>query len=244
MLLCRCCRHDPNYKGDTMRKEHTIMKIEMHTHTSQSSPCAAIAAEQTPALYSAAGYDAIVITDHYSKWVWDQSGAATPEEYTDYFLAGYYAAKQAAPPSFPVLLGAEVNLLESPNDYLLYGATEEFFHRNLRLHELSLPALYDLCHANGILLFQAHPYRTYCTPADARFLDGAEYYNGNPRHNNQNELAARWVEEHGLIPSSGSDFHEQEDLAKGGIEVSEDIRDIGSLCRVLTTGDYTLLTHR
>lgn len=217
------------------------MKIEMHTHTSEASPCASVSAAQIPSLYLSAGYDAIVITDHYCQWVWDQSGAVTPEDYVEYFLNGYYTAVKAAPAGFPVLLGAEVNLTESPNDYLLYGATEDFFRQNLLLHRLTLRELYELCHANDILLFQAHPYRTYCTAADAHFLDGAESYNGNPRHNNQNDLAAGWVQENHLIPSSGSDFHETEDLAKGGIDTPEDIRDIFTLRNVLRDGRYTLI---
>lgn len=218
-----------------------MMKIEMHTHTAESSPCASVPGAQIPSLYQSAGYDAVVITDHYSQWVWDQSGAATPEEYVEYFLQGYHTVKKAAPAGFSVFLGAEVNLTESPNDYLLYGVTEDFFRQNLLLHRLALQELYDLCHANRILLFQAHPYRTYCTAADARFLDGAESYNGNPRHNNQNERADNWVRTNHLIPSSGSDFHETEDLAKGGIETSENIQSIHTLCDVLQCGQYTLI---
>ena len=40
------------------------MKIEMHAHTSEASPCANVSAAKIPALYQKAGYDAIVITDH------------------------------------------------------------------------------------------------------------------------------------------------------------------------------------
>ena len=43
------------------------MKIEMHAHTSEASPCANVSATKIPALYQKAGYDAIVITDHYCK---------------------------------------------------------------------------------------------------------------------------------------------------------------------------------
>ncbi len=217
-------------------------KIEMHTHTSQSSPCANIDAKDMVAMYETAGYNVVVITDHYCKWVMEQSHANSPKEYVDYFLSGYHAALEAAKSSsLTVLFGAEVNLLESPNDYLLYGASEDFFRTHLSLFELSLSQLSDLCHQNDILLFQAHPYRTYCTPADAALLDGTEYYNGNPRHNNQNEKATAWGQTHHLLPSSGSDFHEAEDLAKGGIITEETITSIRQLCDLLRSGNYTLI---
>lgn len=219
------------------------MLIEMHTHTSEASPCAHVSAKEMVSLYQNAGYDAVVITDHYCKWVYEQSHSQTLKEYVDYFLSGYHAARKAAANApLKILLGAEVNLTESPNDYLLYGATEDFFYQNPELFTLSLKELYTLCHNNQILLFQAHPYRTYCEPADPVYLDGAESYNGNPRHNNQNEKARQWVKDNQLLISSGSDFHEREDLAKGGILTKQPVADIQQLCQTLQNSSYTLLT--
>lgn len=218
------------------------MKIEMHIHTSEASPCANVSASKTPLIYKDAGYDAIVITDHYSKWVEEQSGSTTQADYTEYFLNGYHTALKAGKEiGLPVFLGAEVNLPDSPNDYLMYGADEEFFRMHPGLYLLSLKELYALCHSNDILLIQAHPYRTYCTPADPRYLDGAESFNGNPRHDNRNDMAGEWVRANHLIPSSGSDFHETEDLAKGGIETKEPVQNIQELYQTLKNRKYHLL---
>ena len=184
-----------------------------------------------------------MITDHYCKWAQERSGAETTEAYAQYFLNGYRTAKAAGDKiGFPVLLGAEANLPGSPNDYLLYGITEKFILQHPDLHEMTLKELYALCQREQILLLQAHPYRTYCTPADPAYLDGAESYNGNPRHNNQNELAKEWSQKYHLIQSSGSDFHELEDVAKGGIETSIPVTDTRTLYQVLRSGDYSLLT--
>jgi hypothetical protein len=62
------------------------MKIEMHAHTSEASPCANVSATKIPALYQKAGYDAIVITDHYCKWAQDRSGLTDNDDYVQYFL--------------------------------------------------------------------------------------------------------------------------------------------------------------
>ncbi len=218
------------------------MKIEMHAHTDESSPCAHVPAERIPSMYRAAGYDGIVITDHYCRWARARSGAKNAQEYADHFLSGYLTAKRAARQTgFTVLLGAEVNPPKSPNDYLLYGADEGFFRKHLELCDLTLKELSALCRQNGILLFQAHPFRTYCSPSDPRYLDGAESYNGNIHHDNQNARAASWASENHLIPSSGSDFHTEEDLAMGGIETDGSIGDIRALCQILREGSYRLL---
>ena len=107
------------------------MKIEMHAHTSEASPCANVSAAKIPALYQKAGYDAIVITDHYCKWAQDRSGLTNNDDYVQYFLMDT-APPERQPNSigFTILLGAEANLPEAvPNDYLLYGITEESYPR-------------------------------------------------------------------------------------------------------------------
>ena len=219
------------------------MKIEMHTHTSQTSPCAHISAAEAVQLYKKAGYDGMVITDHYNKWVFDQNNLTTHEEITEYFLEGYRQAKKAAGDDILILFGAEINLTESPNDYLLYGASEDFFYKNPMLHTKSLPELYELCHKNNILLIQAHPNRAYCAPASSEFLDGAEVFNGNPRHNSNNPKTFKWAKEDNLIMTSGSDFHETEDVAKGGIHIEETISDIHGLTNILKSGTYKLIIN-
>lgn len=221
------------------------MKTELHAHTSETSPCANISARKLVMMYEDKGYDAVVITDHYSKWVMDSNHITKPQEFTEFFLNGYRCALNYAQNheyNIKILLGAEVSLLESPNDYLLYGTDEEFFNQNPLLFKMSLKKLYKLCHKNGILLVQAHPYRAYCTPSDVHFLDGVEVYNGNPRHNSNNNKAYKWAEENGLIMTSGSDFHEEEDLARGGIITENNFNSIHELTEILKMSRYKIIS--
>ncbi len=220
------------------------MKVELHAHTSQTSPCSNISAGRLVKMYEEKGYGAVVITDHYSKWVMERNNITSPKEFTEFFLDGYRCAlkySQEHNCHIKVLPGAEVNLLESPDDYLLYGAGTGFFRQNPLLFRLPLEGLYKLCHKNGILLVQAHPNRAYCTPADPCFLDGAEVYNGNMRHNSNNGKTYKWAEENNLVMTSGSDFHEEEDLAKGGIITEEDFNSIKELAEILKAGSYSLI---
>lgn len=220
------------------------LKTELHAHTSETSPCANISARKLVEMYNAASYDAVVITDHYSKWVMEHNNITDPLEFTEFFLNGYQRALEYSQKNnfhLKILPGAEINLLESPNDYLLYGADTEFFLQNPLMFNLSLKELYKLCHKNGILLVQAHPNRAYCTPADPHFLDGAEVYNGNMRHNSNNKKTFKWAGQNGLVMTSGSDFHEEEDLAKGGIITDTGFNSVKELAEILKSGNYSLI---
>ena len=217
------------------------MKIELHTHTKESSPCSKTDAAQIVRLYKGAGYDAIVITDHYNKWCMEQMGAASSEEYNEYVLSGYETAKKAAGNELLILPGIEVTLLESPNDYLLYGITKDFLYENPYIYNLSLDELHELCIKNNILIIQADPKRAYCNPAPLEFIDGMEVYNGNPRHNSHNEKVYDIAKNNDLIMTSGSDFHQTDDLARGGIITDTDITNISELTDILKTSAYKLI---
>lgn len=220
------------------------MKVELHAHTSETSPCSHITASHLVQMYSNCGYDAIVITDHYSKWVMDYNKIENPDDFTNFFLGGYKSAlKYSQNPGcgLNVLLGAEISLLESPNDYLLYGTDIDFFFKNPLLFKLSLKELFSLCRKNNILLVQAHPNRAYCTPAKPDLLDGAEVYNGNMRHNSNNDKTLLWAHQNNLIMTSGSDFHEEEDLARGGIITNNSFKTIHELTEILSNGSYEII---
>ena len=95
------------------------------------------------------------------------------------------------------------------------------------MFDLDQKGLYQLLHTNyDAVLFQAHPFRGYCRRQDPAYLDGVEVYNGNERHTNNSNMALEWAKENNLRFSSGSDFHQLMDLAKGGLVVPDTINDI------------------
>lgn len=218
------------------------MKIELHAHTAHSSACGRVEAAQGLAMYRDAGYDAVVITDHYNTHNLDRFPGA-PLEQTRAWLGGYQQAKTAGETlGLRVLFGLEARLPGSENDYLIFGAEPEFVLENPQLHELDLPGLHALCRRYGALLVQAHPNRSTCTPAPHEHLDGVEVFNGNPRHDSHNDLTLSQAKRTPrLILTSGSDFHRPEDLARGGIVTDRDVRTSRDLADCLTSGDYTLI---
>ena len=69
-------------------------------------------------------------------------------------------------------------------------------------------------------------------------LDGVEVMNGNPRHNSHNEDAASFCRANGLVGLSGSDFHEWEDLAIGGLDFAGPVPDGATLVARLRAGEF------
>ena len=145
-----------------------------------------------------------------------------------------------------VLFGLEAHSAEHPcNHFLIFGAEPNFVQENPRLYELSLPELQALCHRYGALLIQAHPFRSMCALAELSALDGVEVYNGHPHHQSHDERALAVAETNPrLIRTSGSDFHEPDALARGGIVTDRDIHTSAELAQCLRDGAFTRIETR
>ena len=198
-----------------------MLKIAAHVHTAPLSGCAAVPAEEVPALYRAKGYSAIVVTNHYMDYVFEEYyGIPDEREQVEHFLSGWRAAKRAGEAiGMPVWLGAELNpsrynrpgRVYPVREFLIYGLTEELVRAHRRLYDLSQEELFALCEENGMVMIQAHPFRLPSEPGDPRFMHGCEVFNANPRHDSRNELAGAWAAENGFLRTAGDDFHEYGD---------------------------------
>lgn len=215
---------------------------DMHVHTSEISACGHVPAAQSIRAYRDKGYDAVTVTDHFHAGYFD----SLPEELTwaqkvDRWLAGYRAARQAGEAlGLRVLLGMELRFDHSPNDYLVYGLTEELLRETPAPYRWDEEAFHRFARENGLFFAQAHPFRpglTRCSPA---WLDGVEVYNGNRRHNSHNDQAAAFAAAHGLIPLAGSDFHEWEDLEETGLLFDSPPVDSADLVQRLRAGGFRL----
>ncbi len=217
------------------------MKIEMHAHTSETSPCGSVPADTAVREYARVGYGGMVITDHFNDYILE-SFPGSPREKVDRYLAGYNrAAETGAKVGMTVLLGAESSIAGGPEDFLIYGIGRDFFYEYPRLYAMTQQEVYRTCQDYGALLYQAHPCRSYCRPRDPSCLDGVEVFNGNPRHANNNPQALAFAKKHGLRVSSGSDYHEYEDLARGGLILPAPVTDNAGLLEALKRGDFQLI---
>lgn len=219
-------------------------KIELHAHSSESSRCGSVEAAEVVKKYKNAGYNALVITDHYYARFFDKISKLSWKKQLQKYLKGYRNAKKIADNlNFQLFLGIEIKFKNDPNEYLVYGLNQNFLLKYPNLHQLNLKKFKTLIdqQEKEILIFQAHPYRKNMKPANTKLLDGLEVYNGNPRHDSQNEKALSYAKNHKLKMISGSDFHEYEDLALGGIASEKLPLKINELCNLLKSGNYNLI---
>mgnify|MGYP000299678488 CR=1 FL=1 len=73
-----------------------MYRIETHLHTTYISHCGWLGAQAIMKYYSACGYDAICVTDHYNRECFDYADIdlTTPGSKTQAFLLGYHRLKR------------------------------------------------------------------------------------------------------------------------------------------------------
>lgn len=212
---------------------------ELHLHSSTVSPCARVDAEGVVALYTAAGYTTLVLTEHYSARVFDPLEGSW-EKMAEHYLSGYRALKQAARGKMHVLFGAEMRFLNNSNDYLVYGVDEEFILSHPALYRLTFREFLPIAEEHGLLVAQAHPFRNNMTVVAPKYLSAMEIFNGHHGHDARNDLAASFAKRYGLLPLSGSDFHYPDSAISGGILTDVPITSMEQLLTVLRDREYTV----
>lgn len=220
----------------------TAYKYDTHVHTAETSPCGRVPAAEMVRLYSEAGYSGVVVTDHFTANVLNRQLFKGWGKKIDAYLKGYNAAVEAGKNyGLDIIFGIELTFDENKNDYLVFGIDEQFLRKNRDLHKLGLEKFRKLTAGGDILIFQAHPFRPFMIPAPPSLIDGVEVYNGNPRHDSRNDLACEYARKNGLMISSGSDFHQPADMARGGIILPERIRSQKELVQAFREGLATEL---
>lgn len=135
-------------------------KFDMHVHTSETSGCGGVAAVDVVRSYHEAGYQGIMISDHYHKVYFDGLKDMDMYQKIEHYLEGYRSAKaEGERLGLDVVLGIEFRNIETDNDFLIVGITEEFLHAFPETYNLPLKQAIDLFHEHGMLVIQAHPVR-------------------------------------------------------------------------------------
>lgn len=198
-----------------------MFKVDTHVHSSEGSPCGKVPITEIVKLYKGAGYNGIVITNHYSAAIFDKLRFAEMKSWNDKIQAYteiYETAKHIGEDiGLSVFLGIELKNFENKNDYLIYGITKQFLLENERLYNKPLHEIKKIIDDNGLIMIQAHPFRDNCVVAPIELIDGVEVFNGHFNHDSNNSAASRLGKKMGKIVTSGSDFHDYADLGNGGI---------------------------
>ena len=221
-------------------------KTELHCHSGDVSACSKAPVELIIDRYTAAGYHSLVLTNHLSRFTYKNKDFDHSEDWDwtkkiDFFMYGYHHLKEAAGDRLHVILGCELRSNTDENDYQLYGVTEEFLRAHPDIMEIPIKDLKPMCNEAGILLFQAHPFRTYMQVKKPELLDGIEVINGNLKANSRNDIAMMWAKKFGLKMTAGSDFHGEKHETNTGILTDTPITNTAELMAYLNSGDYELI---
>lgn len=215
--------------------------FDTHVHTDESSGCGKVTAADVVERYLSLGYDGICITDHMNK---DNSAkyADTYDRQAEAFLKGYRNAREAAGDRLKVILGMEIRFLDNGNDYLVFGFDEKFVCDNVLNMFKNIREFRPFADENGLVIYQAHPFRGGMRIINPKYLDGIEVYNGHGGHNSANDIAYMWAQKFNLKMSSGSDFHYETGMTPGGILFDNMPDDSYDVAKMLKNGEYNLKT--
>lgn len=216
------------------------MKIDLHVHSCEISPCGKVPAREMMRMYKENGYDLVVLTDHLFPSLNTLPQDGSYAEKAEKWLEGYRTAKDEGDKiGLKVLLGGEARLCSyGSEDFLVFGLREEDIAWCMELLDTaqSIAEMSEKIRGKGLFLVQAHPFRPGLRAQDTALLDGVEAFNGNPRHNSSNHLARAHANSGDLVMISGSDAHQTVDVARGGLDVPGRIENNDDLLAFLRSG--------
>ena len=219
-------------------------KYELHCHCKEISPCGWLSAKETAKLYKEAGYDGMVMTDHFRQDIIDTLPGENWKEKMTSLWNPYRELKVLYEGTgFFIGRGMEIRFANNENDILLYGFSEELLlEEGQDWVNLGLPAFFEKYH-DEMLIIQAHPNRwatTYQEPLI--YLHGIEIKNASPRNENHNEISEQTVKENPwLIATAGSDCHREEDVGRSGISCENRIRTENDLIVTLKNKNFKII---
>ena len=218
------------------------MKTDLHVHTSEVSLCGHMTAEETLQRYKSAGYDTLVITNHFNRYTADHFARhGKPDFFRHYHDSFLLAEEEGRKAGITVLNGYELRFDGSDSDYLVYGMDDETASHCYELFSMSPHGFSELAKEKGFLFYQAHPFRNNMKITDPAYLFGIEIKNGNPRHDSRNDIAKMWAEKFQLKMIAGSDCHQREDVGVTGILTDGKIGNEEELLSVLRSGAYEII---
>ncbi len=186
-----------------------IYRYETHMHTCQGSACGVSTGAEHARAYKAAGYQGIIITDHFFG-----GNTAVPRdlpwtERIHQFCSGFEDAwNEGQKVGLDVFFGWEQNF--QGDEYLIYGLDKQFMLDHPEMEHWTRREQYEQVHAAGGCVIQAHPFRMrdYLNAIRVceRYADGVEAANaGNPTL--QDSYAMRYAASKELYTIAGSDNH-------------------------------------
>ena len=221
-----------------------MFRYETHLHTSEASACATYTAAQHVNSYRAAGYEGIVVTDHFfngkscvpKNLPWNERG--------EQFYKGYENAKMEGDRiGLSVFFGWEATF--DTTDFLIYGLDKEWLLEQPDILSWTMKEQYQKVHEAGGLVIHAHPFRIRPYIHTIRLVpdcvDAVEVINVGNNNKEFDQKAYDYAQKYNFPMTAGTDAHSKEPF-HSGIEFPYKINNIEELIFGIKNKKQTLIT--
>lgn len=223
-----------------------MYKYETHLHTSEGSSCASSTGAEMARAHKAAGYDGIFVTDHFFN-----SSTTVPrdlpwEERIDLYCRGYEnALAEGKRIGLNVFFGVEWTIRGA--DLLIYNKDKQWLKENeYLLMKADERELFREVRKTDGFIVHAHPFREAgyipfisLYPHDVDAVETVNLRNADPLFGGNtvfNDRAEQYAKMYGLPGTGGSDIHNADQIAGGGILVQDKIDTPEDYLRQLKDG--------
>jgi len=237
---------DKNEQGcELIRPGTECFCLETHMHTSQSSACGRGTPEEMAEAYKKAGYDGIIVTDHFMNGnsCIDPSLSWT-EQVDCYCLAYEKAHRYGEKIGLSVFFGYEYNY--NATEFITLGLEKKWLKAHPEIMTMPLEEYLRLVKKEGGLLIHVHPFREASYISKQRFFpdltDAVEVINIGNKDKIFDRKARDFAIEHHLPMTSGSDCHAPWGKKGAGIAMDHKPSGIEDIMNCIRSGKgYTLL---
>jgi hypothetical protein len=221
-----------------------MYKYETHLHTSETSAFAYDTGADMVKAYTAAGYQGIIVTDHFFNGNTCVPSHLPWERRVELFCQGYENAQKAGDRyGLQVFFGWEYGY--DHTDLLTYGLDKTFLLEHPQILSLNITEYAAEVHRHGGFLTHAHPFRKAFYINEIRLfpdiVDAVEVINASHTDPSFNVKARKYADEHRLLYMSGSDAHSEKPLFGGGVAFDRKVESIEDFISTVKTGNYQLL---
>ena len=210
---------------------------ETHLHSMEGSACGKVSGRDYVKMYQDAGYDGIIITDHFYNGNCRPDRELPWEEWVNQYCRGYEAAKEEGDRlGMKVFFGLEERFdnqgLGYDDEWLVYGLDKAYLLAHPEMRFWSRADYLKNVHAAGGCCVQAHPFRDRGYIGAFRLtlgVDAIEGYNSNNTLE-ADVMAQLYAQKHHMLMVSGSDVHHLEHVPnerKGGVIFEQPLSSIG-----------------
>jgi predicted metal-dependent phosphoesterase TrpH len=206
--------------------------VQLHLHTSETSACGLSTGAEMARACKAAGYGAIVVTDHFMNANIGCPRDAPWDYKVDYLFRGYRAAKAEGDRiGLAVFKGWET--FTEGREYLTYGLDEAFLLANPDIARVGPSEYLARIEAAGGWVIHAHPFRRadYIPDfiPDPASVEAFEVYNAGNAEPSFDAKALEMAERHGLIQTAGADAHSTGEVLRGAICLPRPVSTLAEL---------------